>query len=176
MTVRKSLALGSVIVGRRDAGAMTKPPDELLEFLHRHEPGLQAVALRLRSVVLDEMAPCHEYIFAMRHAIVLLYGPTERVIEDCICMINVYRRHVNLGFTDGTELEDSYGALLGTGKRMRHLTVKHLSDLDRPEIRAYLRQARKQAGLTRPRQRKAGGVVTVVKAPRPREPARRTIW
>jgi hypothetical protein len=143
---------------------MTKPPRELLEFLYRHEPALQAVALGLRKAVLEEMAPCHEYIFAMRSAIVLLYGATDRVIEDCICMINVYRKHVNLQFANGTELEDSYRVLEGTGKRMRHISVKSLSELDRPEIRTYLRLARKHAGLTRPRRRRAGGVVTVVKA------------
>ena len=157
---------------------MTNPPRELLEFLHRHEPGVQAVALGLRKVVLEEMAPCHEYIFAMRSAIVLLYGPTDRVIEDCICMIVVYRKHANLQFTQGTELEDSYGVLQGTGRRMRHISVKRLSELDRPEIRAYLRQARKQAGLTRPRPRKAADVITVVKA-RPAgklPPARGAAW
>jgi hypothetical protein len=143
---------------------MTKPPRELLEFLHRHEPSLQAVALGLRKMVLEEMAPCHEYIFAMRSAIVLLYGPTDRVIEDCICMVNVYRKHVNLQFTHGVELEDSRGVLRGTGKRMRHITVKSLSELDRPEIRTYLRQARKHAGLTRPRHRNAADVITAVKA------------
>ena len=145
---------------------MTKPPRELLEFLYRYEPGVQAVALGLRKVVLEEMAPCHEYIFAMRGTVVLLYGPTDRVIEDCICMINVYRKHVNLRFTHGTELEDPYGVLQGTGKRMRHITVKSLSGLDRPEIRAYLRKARKHAGLTRPRQRTVADVTTVVKARR----------
>ena len=148
-----------------------KPPRELLELLHRHEPGLQAVALGLRMVVLDEMAPCHEYIYAMRHTIVLLYGPTDRVIEDCICMITVYTKHVNLMFAHGTELDDSYGVLTGTGKRMRHIKVKTLSELDRPEIRPYLRQARKHAGLTRRRQRRAGDVITVVKARTPHKVA-----
>ena len=146
---------------------MTKPPRELLEFLRRYDPDVQGVALGLRTVVLDEMAPCHEYIFAMRHTVMLLYGPTDRVIEDCICMIGVFRQHVNLRFTDGTELEDSYGVLQGTGKRMRHIKVKNVSELDRPEIRAYLRQARQHAGLTRPRQRRAGDVITRVKAKAP---------
>jgi Domain of unknown function (DU1801) len=157
---------------------MTKPPRELLEFLRRHEPGLQAVALGLRTVVLEEMAPCHEYIFAMRNAIVLLYGPTDRVIEDCVTMISVHRKHVNLRFTHGTELDDSYGVLKGTGKRMRHISVTSMSELNRPEIRAYLRQARKHAGLTRPRRRKPGDVITVVKPSRPESKpfTRRAAW
>jgi len=86
------------------------------------------------------------------------------VIEDCICFISVYGKHVNLTFTDGTELEDPSGVLQGSGRRMRHITVKKLSELDRPEIRAYLRQARKHAGLTPRRRRKPNDVMTVVKA------------
>ena len=152
---------------------MTKPPRELLEFLRRYEPGVQSLTLGLRSVVLEEMAPCHEYIFAMRHTVVLLYGPTDKVIEDCICMICVYRKHVNLQFTEGVDLNDSYGVLQGTGKRMRHLKVNGLSDLERPETRAYLRQARKQAGLMRPRQRRAGDVITKIKTRAPK--ARRIV-
>jgi uncharacterized protein DUF1801 len=117
-------------------------------------------------VVPASLTPCHEYIFAMRHTVMLLYGPTDRVIEDCICMIAVHRTHVNLQFTQGTELDDPFGLLQGKGKRMRHIKVKSLPDLDRPEIRAYVRQARTQAGLTRPRQRRAGDVMTRVKAKR----------
>jgi hypothetical protein len=142
---------------------MRKPPRELLEFLRRHEPAVRDVALGLRAVVLDEMAPCHEYIFAMRHTVVLLYGPTDHVIEDCICMIGVYRRHVNLQFTQGAELEDPLGVLQGAGKRMRHMKMKNLSDLSKPEVRAFLRQARSHAGLARPRQRRPGDVITKVK-------------
>jgi hypothetical protein len=61
---------------------MTKPPRELLEFLHRYDPAVRSLALGVRTVVHEEMAPCHEYIFAMRSKVVLLYGVTERVIED----------------------------------------------------------------------------------------------
>lgn len=43
-------------------------PSELREFLHPYDPGVQAIGLGLRRVVLEEMAPCHEYIFSMRHS------------------------------------------------------------------------------------------------------------
>lgn len=42
---------------------MTKPPRELFEFLHRYDPAIQSLALGLRKVILEEMSPCHEYIF-----------------------------------------------------------------------------------------------------------------
>ena len=151
---------------------MTRPPRELLEFLDRYDPGIQALALGLREVVHQELAPCHEYIFEMRSKVVLLYGATERVIADGICNIHVFARHVLLGFPRGTDLDDPAGVLQGTGKGLRHITVKKLSDLDRPEIRPYLRQAREHAGLAR-RHRTADEVVTRVKQ---RPPTKRPAW
>ena len=100
---------------------MTRPPRELLEFLDRYDPGIQSLALGLRKVVHEEMAPCHEYIFEMRSKVVLLYGATERVIADGICNINVFARHVLLGFPRGTDLDDPAGVLQGAGKaKMSH--------------------------------------------------------
>jgi hypothetical protein len=152
---------------------MTRPPHELLGLLYRYDSAVQSLALGLRKVVHEEMTPCHEYIFAMRSKVVLLYSATERVIDDGICYINVFARHVNLGFPRGVDLDDPAGVLYGTGKGMRHITLKKLSDLDRPEIRTYLRQARKRAGLKRQRHRTADEVVTRVKQ---KSPARRPAW
>jgi len=164
---------------------MTKPPPELLEFLYRHDPAIQSLALGLRKVVLEEMAPCHEYIFEMRSRVlekrskvVLVYGPTARVIKDGICIISVFTKHVNLGFQHGVDLDDEHGALQGTGKAFRHISLKRLSELDRPEIRQLLRQARKRAGHRRTRRPTADDVVTrVKKRSAPTQPAwPRTMW
>jgi hypothetical protein len=142
---------------------MTGPPRELLDFLHRYDFSIQSLALGVRTIVHEEMAPCHEYIFAMRSKVVLLYGATERVIGDGICHINVFARHVNLGFHRGAHLDDPGDVLQGSGRAIRHITLKRLSELDRPEIRAYLRAARRHAGLKRRRRGAAGEVVTRVK-------------
>ena len=146
---------------------MTPAPPELLEFLHRYEPAVQTLALGLRTIVHEEMAPCHEYIFEMRSKVVLLYGVTEKVIASGMCNIGVFRRHVTLGFTRGAELRDPAGVLEGSGKLMRHLSVKKLSELDRPEMRAFLRQARRHAGVKRRSPGTSEDVVTRVK---PRSP------
>ena len=144
---------------------MRTPPPELNEFLFRYDPAVQSLALGLRAVVLSEMAPCHEYIFSMRGKVVLLYGPTERVIKDAVCMIAVFRRHANLTFTKGADLPDKAGVLLGRVKGMRHIRLQSIGDLDRPEIRTYLRRARRLAGRTGSRRAAAEAVVTRVKAP-----------
>jgi hypothetical protein len=129
---------------------------------------VQSLALGLRRLVLEEIAPCHEYIFRMRSKVVLLYGPTEHVIKDGVCLISVFTRHVNLGFMRGADLEDTGRVLRGSGKAMRHISVRSLSELDRPDIRALLRQARKRGRFKpRPRDRPADDVVTRIKQARP---------
>jgi len=145
---------------------MMQPPGELIELLHRYDEDVRAVVLGLRQVVLEEMAPCHEYIFTMRGRVMLLYGPTSRVIEDCVCMIGAYRKHANLQFTDGLDLTDAHGVLEGSGKRMRHLKIRAISDLGRPEIREFLRQARQNAGMTRRASPADDEVVTRIKPAR----------
>jgi len=152
---------------------MTSPPPELVEWLHRYDPAVQSLALSLRRVVLEEMAPCHEYVFAMRSAVVLLYGPTEHVMRDGICHISVLAKHVNLQFRRGIDLRDKYRVLRGTGKAMRHLTLNKLSELDRPEIREYLREARRNAGLRRSRPPTVTDVITRVKGKTPSRVASR---
>lgn len=147
-------------------------PPELREFLYRYDRTVQSLALGLRHIIHEEMAPCHEYIFEMRSKVVLLYGATERVIADGVCNIGVFVRHVTLGFTRGANLNDPAGVLRGSGKLMRHISVKKLSELDRPEIRAFLRQARKHAGLKR---RNAGAAADVVTRVKPRS-ATRAVW
>jgi len=138
-------------------------PAELTEFLARHEPSIQSLALGLRQVVLDAIAPCHEYIFQMRSKVVLLYGSTTRIMADGICQMAILRHHVTLVFPDGVALEDPTLMLRGTGRIMRHVRITASSDLARPELRSLLRQARVLAGFVEQSSRGRRDVVTRVK-------------
>jgi hypothetical protein len=142
---------------------VNRPPPQLLEFLHRYPSRIQSLALAVRTFIHQELAPCHEYIFDMRSKTVLVYGATEHVIADGICNVGVYARHVTLGFPRGADLKDPGRILRGAGKGMRHIRIYKLSELERPEIRMLLRQARRLAGLTRRRDRSGDDVVTRVK-------------
>jgi hypothetical protein len=130
---------------------MPRPPAELVEFLHRYPPAIQSLALGLRTLVHEQLAPCHEYIFDMRSKVVLVYSATEKPIADGICNIGVFTRHVTLGFVRGVDLDDPAGVLRGAGKGMRHVRLYSLEDVGRPEIRALLRRARGHAGIKRHR-------------------------
>ena len=123
-------------------------------LLGRHDRDVQALALGLRALVIDAVAPCHEYAFQMRSKTVLLYGATSHVIEDNICNIALLRQHVTLTFRHGAELRDPRALLRGSGKIMRHLRIERHEDLGRAELRDLLREARRHAeaeGLAVPR-------------------------
>lgn len=150
------------------------PPPALIKFLKPYDSGVQKLALQLRAQVLKELAPCYENIYDAYSAVAIGYGSSER-FTDGICHIAVYAKHVNLGFNYGASLDDPAGVLQGTGKRIRHITIKTPADLARPEIRSFLRRAQKLAiddarklGETRlakpSRRQKTGDVVSTVKA------------
>jgi hypothetical protein len=156
------------------------PPAELIKFLQPYDRAIQKLALALRALVLEETAPCHENIYDAYSAVAMGYGPTDR-LSDGIFHIAVYAKNVNLGFNHGATLDDPLGILLGSGKQIRHLTIKTTADLASPEVRAYVRRAlesarddaRKLGGPVAPSTRKGGRVISVVKAiyPKKRRPS-----
>src|SRR5712691_3336244 len=156
------------------------PPAELKKFLKPFDREIQQLALQLRALVLEEMGPCYENIYDAYSAVAIGYGTSDR-LSDGIFHIAVYSKHVNLGFNDGASLDDPKGILQGAGSRIRHITIKTPQDLERPELRAYIRRARKKAlndarKLGEPAPRKPEGVVSTVKAiyPKKRRPKAKT--
>lgn len=143
-------------------------PASLRKFLKPYEREVRQLALQLRALVLDEMAPCYENIYDAYSAVAIGYGTSERM-SDGIFHIAVYSKHVNLGFNDGASLDDPKGILQGNGHSIRHISIKTPDDLKRPELRNYIRRARKQAladagKLGERPAKKPDGVVSIVKA------------
>src|SRR5262245_58973487 len=124
---------------------MARLPKDLLDLLKRYDRGIQELTLTLREIVLEELAPCHETIVEV-YMISIVYSSTEKLMKTGICYIGVLKDHVNLGFHNGASLRDPYGLIEGTGKRMRHIKIRHMDDVLNPAIRMYLQQAAERAG------------------------------
>ena len=62
--------------------------------------------------------------------------------KGLVCYLQTAKKHVNLGFQKGNELEakDHHNLLQGTGKTMRHIRIKKMEDI-RPEDFTALIQA-----------------------------------
>ena len=148
-------------------------PVALRKFLNPYHRDVRRLALQLREVVLDEMAPCYENIYDAYSAVAIGYGTSER-LSDGIFHIAVYEKGVNLGFNHGATLDDPKGILEGSGSRIRHIKIRTPEDLERPAIRSYIRRARKTAlrdarKLGESTLKKPDGVVSTVKAVYPKK-------
>lgn len=67
----------------------------------------------------------------------------QPVYEDngLFAYIKPAKNHVTLGFWRGTELTDIKGLLTGDGKRMRHVKLATLKDIDKSTLIAFIKQA-----------------------------------
>ena len=102
------------------------------------------MALALREIVLEEAPGAVESIFKT-YAVGIAFSFTGKPLKDGFCHIAAYRGHVNLGFNRGAELPDPHRVLRGTGKSIRHVTIRNLEDADKQFIRRYLQAAIERA-------------------------------
>ena len=118
---------------------MHPPPKELIGFLKRFDPAIRELALDARDLVLKVLAPSNESVLDV-YTLAMNYGFSERM-KDQVVYIAVYTRHVNLGFQHGARMADPEGVLEGSGKQLRHISIKSHADLGNPVIRDYLQRA-----------------------------------
>src|SRR5258705_13409522 len=100
-----------------------RPPPSLIKFLKPYDREIKDLALLLRQLVLEEMAPCYENIYDAYSAVAIGYGTSDR-LKDGIFHVAVYSKHVNLGFNEGATLADPKRILKGAGSRIRHITIE----------------------------------------------------
>jgi hypothetical protein len=123
---------------------MTRPPDrQLLSYLASYDPHVSHLTLALREVVLQEAPDAIESI-SKGYAVAIGFSFTGKPLKDGFCHVVTYSSHVNLGFNRGALLPDPNGVLQGTGKSIRHITIRNQAELDRPSIRRYLQAAIEQ--------------------------------
>ena len=58
-----------------------------------------------------------------------------------MCFFILGKNHVTFGFLRGTTLEDPAGLLEGSGKNLRHVKLRGVEDLERPELLKLIREA-----------------------------------
>jgi hypothetical protein len=125
---------------------MTKAPDRrLLSYLAAYDPHVSDLTLALREIVLEEAPEAIESL-SKGYALAIGFSFTGKPLKDGFCHIVTYPRHVNLGFNRGAWLPDPHRVLAGSGKSIRHVTIRNQSDLERPFLRRYLQAAIEQIG------------------------------
>jgi len=66
------------------------------------------------------------------------YGVGAKKMSEHFCYLAPQKDYVNLGFNYGADLPDPDGLLEGTGRLMRHIKIRSLTDVERPAIRQLI--------------------------------------
>jgi len=90
------------------------------------------VVMTLRSIVKSQGGELEEQI---------LWSQPVYTLNGPICYIKAFSDHVNLGFWRGNELDDPAERLVGDLPTMRHVTIRHVNEVDRDLFEGYVRHA-----------------------------------
>ena len=150
---------------------------ELRAFLGAFSPEIAQIALRLRTIVLDQARGASEFIDDADGDVAMAYALTENA-ADAFCRIAVHGDRVDLEFGLGSQLPDPERRLAGRGRGTRRLRMASFDDLREPFVGRFLRAAMKAAPQSEARTGKRSEPRSVVrgvyaKTPRPEKPARK---
>ena len=147
------------------------PARQWAAFLSKYDPAVAGVAKAALARMRKSIPGAVELVYDNYNALVVGFGPSERASE-AVMSLALYPRWVTLFFLQGARLADPAGLLKGSGSRVRHVVLENAAVLDRPPVRALIRQA--LASAPRPIDTKARRrmVIRAVSAKqRPRRPA-----
>jgi hypothetical protein len=111
---------------------MAKTADPVDEIIKKMSLAQQEIAHSLRALIRQAAPGLAESI---------KWGNACYSNGGNVCSIIPYQSHVNLAFFRGAELDDPEGLLEGTGKAMRHVTVRSVGNIRGDSIAALVRAA-----------------------------------
>jgi hypothetical protein len=111
------------------------------EFLKPYDPKVQEVCLELKKIVLELLPESQETLYTGWKN--FTYGIGEsRSDKDLIVYIAPFKDSVNLGFYRGTNLPDNKKLLKVTGKLLKHIKLKTISDYEIDDIKQLITEAK----------------------------------
>ena len=106
------------------------------------EPQHSDVLRRLRALVLADKPDAVEVSRPGDKAVSWGWGPKK--MSEAYVYALPYKNHVNLGFYQGAGLPDPNGLLKGTGKALRHTSLKSVDETENPALPALIAAAREE--------------------------------
>lgn len=111
------------------------------EFIKTYNPEVQSICLQLRKIALELLPNSEEILYTGWKN--FAYGTGEsRSESDLIIYIAPFKDSVNLGFYRGVNLNDPKNLLKGTGKLMRHVKIKSMTDLPIEDLKHLINEAK----------------------------------
>lgn len=110
-----------------------------IEVLYEgNTPAIQQLAEQARQLVLSVQPQVHEDIEPAWGGYLLFKQLAGA--GNTVCWLSLHKKHVSIGFSNGSEMPDPEGLLEGSGKRQRHVKIKKPEDLQKPALRELLQQ------------------------------------
>lgn len=107
------------------------------QFFANYDPKVQEICLYLRKVVLELLPEMEEILFEGWKNV--SYGTgASRGDKDLIIYIAPFKDSVNLGFYRGANLPDEKKLLKGTGKLLRHIKLKSITDYKLDDLKSLI--------------------------------------
>jgi hypothetical protein len=97
------------------------------------------VCLEARRLVFDVYPQARETLDRGDRIVGYATGPGP--MKDLWVGIAPHSKHVNLQLAKGALIEDPAGIIQGTGKRVRHVKLHSVADVQAPQLRAVLERS-----------------------------------
>jgi hypothetical protein len=69
------------------------------------------------------------------------YGIPMYARKKPVAWINPSKTGITFGFREGASFNDRYGLLRGVGKHARHVRMRNMSEVNKPALTYYVKQA-----------------------------------
>jgi len=126
------------------------PSAQFSAFMSRFPPEIVSLVKRCLPKLRRAFPGTNQIVYNYSHSVVVSFSMSERGYE-AIVAVAIFPQGVRLYFDKS--LPDPKGLLEGSGGKVRSVTLKAATDLDRGDIHTLIQAAIKHAGVTFPRTR-----------------------
>ncbi|SFE17223.1 hypothetical protein SAMN05216238_109103 [Lentibacillus persicus] len=105
---------------------------EVDQFIINSPENIQDIIRQLRKLIFETSPNITEE---------MKWGKPCYIENGLVCYLQTAKQHVNLGFYFGAHLKDKDNLLQGSGKKMRHIRVNQLNDIQPEQFSALIREA-----------------------------------
>ncbi len=114
--------------------AETKVSAAVDTYISKRNPNLKPVANALRALIRKAVPNSREAINPWGIPVFEWNGP--------LCYIMVGKKHITFGFPRGASILDASGLLEGSGRNMRHVKLRELSDVRDANLKQLILRAK----------------------------------
>lgn len=128
---------------------MRTPEAVLRSLIYRLDPKDQKLIRSVRAAVRKRFPTANELAYDYASHFVIAYSPTDRGIDSVVSIV-ARAKGVQLCFTQGKQLPDPKGLLLGSGNQTRFIWVEAAKQLAHPDVKALIAAASDQSSVPLP--------------------------